>query len=124
MTHPIPVIAPDQLPPIRFKTGVFLGLYQEESCKRRVAIEHAIQIIRSWALSCLHYYSERRIETFDNDSTEDRINGDVDNATMHETLELLHAHVLMLLRMSRNCPFSDVRIRFREILKELKVSVA
>jgi hypothetical protein len=116
----------------RFRTALFNGIYTETPEQRRMTMENIISVVRSWVKSTADAasspsamvpsdvlpsagsHSSYTTSSFSPDATR------FDPETAEETRHLLRVHLLIILRMSLNCPFVDVRQTFGEFLSELK----
>ncbi len=121
---------------------MFNALYDDSEQRRAVALDHIFNVIRTW-ISQLHHSTPNGDTTSTDqahytassaergaDLTEHAQFGGLVVSPLEsdspplteETKPLLRHHLLVMLRMSINCPFHDVRLRFRQFLKELQVS--
>lgn len=140
--------SPQHPPPLAFRTNVFDGLYRESAEKRAHGLEQATSIVRTWAhhwlevrdastsTSALALYSSTTSAVLDEQSVETTAvttaavtttvtaEGTAETTPItpahRETHNLLQAHILVILRMSINCPYTDVRQRFTDFLAELR----
>lgn len=89
------------------RTLLFDGLYTDSESQRATALDTIVDTIRKWATSM--------------DSTSITLQYPPPPTIAIDEMEWLRLHLLILLRMSINCPFHDVRSRFTELLRELEV---
>lgn len=76
----------------KYQPALFIGVFVHSSNKRYVAVENIISIMKEWAKL---------------------------SENSRETKELLNYHILTAFQLSVNCPFADVRMRFKNFLREL-----
>lgn len=88
-----------------FRSTVFDGLYTDSVEQRAIALDNVVNLVRGWASISFARQSSSIVAT-----------------PGEETELLLRHHLLIILRMSINCPFSDVRQRFAALLLELRQS--
>lgn len=120
----------------RFSTVLFNGLFTENEEERQNAIENIMSVVRTWAAQCAQLELELKELKESNlvldkesssSSKESRSRQEQDvqpqqqqqQMVLEETQRLLRMHLLIILRMSINCPFDLVRSRFLSFLQDL-----
>jgi len=142
---PNPYIEAKFLSSARFRVALFHGLSTENASDREDVLESISNIVRSWASTIPNSLKNKpevlplsqevadkstssHLHSNKNASfTDTPWQSDVGESVMEEseseelvTKSLLQLHTLTMLRLSRHCPYQDVRNAMRKLLKELK----
>jgi hypothetical protein len=101
-------------------------MYTDSEQERSFAMDRIIQIVRTWANHVISYDEREKGNTDPPPQPPPLLTGGMTasckDESIKETREMLDFHLLIIIRMTFNCPFIDVRQRFNAFLTELEVA--
>lgn len=113
----------------RYRLALFQSIYEENEQHRSQAIDSIVQIVRTWITQISQVERQVKLDASDRPSSfpeERQVTRQSSSAdeefSIKETRELFYTNLLVILRMSCNCPFEDVRKRFTQLLMECRLS--